>query len=229
MIEEMSDAHLIQSEDVARGPIASVVPLEPKFSPNGSKLTYLYPDSTGARQVYSLDLFPDELREQEGEMYSSTLMFDASNGSEELSAQEKLRRERMRLFTSGVTSYQWDYSPSAKSKDAASRMMIPMNGQILMFEGASENLGNGDKSSSTGNLFVLYDGSHGDAVDPQLSPNGDHVAMVINNDLYLLKDIRNCPSVPGTLIRLTDKGQEEGITCGLADYIAQVISAILLS
>lgn len=131
-------------------------------------------------------------------------LFDtAASGG--LSLQEQLRRERMRLFTSGIASYEWSSPKSNEQK-----LMVPLDGKVLLYQdGASDK------------CRVIYDGSIGDAVDPHLSPDGSAVAFVINDDLYAMQ----IPAVDATEAvvptRLTFNGAKKGITCGLADYVAQ--------
>lgn len=200
-------SYTFTSEDVARGPVATLTPLDvrfssEKYSKESLKVTYLYPDHNGARQVFAVDL-------SSSTAFDPRLLFDATasvNGGE-LSLQEQLRRERMRLFTSGIASYQWASN--------GGKMMIPMAGRVLIYD---ESIANEDDR-----LYVLYDGSSGEAFDPQLSPDGNLVAFVINNDLYVLPIPASRSTVGGNAapLRLTTQGAVPGLSCGVADYIAQ--------
>jgi len=141
-------------------------------------------------------------------------LFDASDNSG-LSLQEQLRRERMRLFVSGIAAYEWSSKDKAHS-DKPQRLIVPLGGKVILYENAP-NLSNSQK------VRVIYDGSSGDAVDPHLSPDGTKVAFVINDDLYALRipAIDESSEVVAVPTRLTVNGAKSGITCGLADYIAQ--------
>eukprot|EP01034_Spumella_vulgaris_P021385 gene21385-27415_t len=55
----------------------------------------------------------------------------------------------------------------------------------------------------------------GEAVDPHISPDGKLIAFVINDDLYVQAVSASIP------VRLTVNGANKGVTCGLADFIAQ--------
>lgn len=181
-------------------PPALTSPFLINFSKNGSYLTYLYPDSTGNRQVYSINL---------SKSYDSLKAFDA-DASNELSLEEQLRRERMRLFARGVTSYEWVEC----AQDSRQLMMIPLNGQIFISE----------FGLSVTTLRIVYNGDQGAAIDPHWSPDGKKIAFVINRDLFVIDvayedDIEKSVVVPK---RLTFAGEvNAGISCGLADYIAQ--------
>jgi dipeptidyl-peptidase-4 len=131
-------------------------------------------------------------------------LFDtAASGG--LSLQEQLRRERMRLFTSGIAAYEWSAKNSATQK-----MIVPLDGKVILYEE-----GGADK------VRVVYDGSVGDAVDPHLSPDGTAVAFVVNDDLYAMQ-IPAADATEATVpTRLTFNGAKKGVTCGLADYLAQ--------
>lgn len=132
-------------------------------------------------------------------------LFDtAASGG--LSLQEQLRRERMRLFTSGIASYEW----SDGNKCPGQKMIVPLDGKVLLYEeGAADK------------CRVIYDGAVGDAVDPHLAPDGSAVAFVVNNDLYAMQ-IPSADAVGAAVpTRLTFNGAKKGVTCGLADYLAQ--------
>ena len=77
----------------------------------------------------------------------------------------------MRLFTSGIASYFWF------TRNGHAMIMVPVSGgQILLYHQHYP-------------LCVLYDGSQGAAVDPQVSPDGSQVAFVIERDLYVIDTV----------------------------------------
>jgi dipeptidyl-peptidase-4 len=113
----------------------------------------------------------------------------------QLSLDEKLRRERSRLREVGITSYQF-----AGQADQAV-LLVPMQGKLFVKQGA-------------GPLTELK-GSEG-AVDPRLSPDGTKVAFVRKGDLCLMS------TTGGALFEVSSGANvEEGITYGLAEYVAQ--------
>jgi dipeptidyl-peptidase-4 len=112
--------------------------------------------------------------------------------AENLSAEEKARRERMRLATRGITSF-------SASKDGAS-LIVPLSGRLFLVEratGASRELP-----------------LPGSAIDPQISPDGKKVALSIEGDLYAVD------TTSGAVRRLT-KRTSDAVEHGLAEFVAQ--------
>lgn len=110
-----------------------------------------------------------------------------------LSLEEELRRERLRLRELGVTDYQ--FAPRAEREV----LLVPGGGRLSV--------------SHDGSPFVELAGCEG-AQDPRLSPDGTRVAFVRDGDLH----VADLPS--GEVRRLTFAA-EPGLTCGLAEFIAQ--------
>jgi len=119
------------------------------------------------------------------------------------------------------------------SSEDDSKIIAPSGGSVLLFEQLSNALFPVYSPSDFSQAHSAELNPSGDAVDPQLSPKGNAVAFVINDDLYYLP----LPSLSSSAssaplsspepearrqpIRLTDKGIQKGISCGLADYLAQ--------
>lgn len=160
-------------------------------------LTYLFPDEKGSRQVFAVDLQKDTK-----EPYQ---LIQNRDSNQELSLQEQLRRERMRLFTQGLSTYEWTEHASPQ------RIMIPLNGNVFTYDDSANN--EADKYT------LVYDSqTHGEAVDPHISPDGTMVAFVIKDDLYVHGIGAEASVAP---VRLTVNGIKTGVTCGLADFVAQ--------
>ncbi|MEK6674358.1 MAG: DPP IV N-terminal domain-containing protein [Planctomycetota bacterium] len=113
--------------------------------------------------------------------------------SENLSAEELARRERMRLSARGITSYQL-------SEDG-SKILVPLSDRLFVIHRASAKV-------------MELKGSEGFPIDPRFSPDGWRVACVRNGDLYVL-DISS-----GTERRLTH-GANDMISHGTAEFVAQ--------
>ncbi len=113
--------------------------------------------------------------------------------SEELTEEEKARRERMRLAARGIATFEL-------SRDGR-RVLVPLSGRLFVVERA------------TGGIKELKSEA-GDALDPRFSPDGLRVACVRNGDLYVI-DIET-----GKERRLTE-GANETLTHGLAEFVAQ--------
>jgi len=110
-----------------------------------------------------------------------------------MSREEQLLRERTRTRELGVASYSW-----ARDSDAP----------VLMIPGATVRVAVGDEP-----LRELA-GTEG-ALTPSLSPDGTQLSFVRGGELYVLA------VDGGSEPRQLTTGAEEGITHGLADYIAQ--------
>ncbi len=110
----------------------------------------------------------------------------------DLSPQEAARRERLRQFTRGITSYQ--------TSDDGGRVLIPLSGRFFVLDRAG------------GSVRGIEIG--GDAEVPRLSPDGGKVAFVREGELY-------CVEVAGGAAprRLTT-GAGGTVTHGLAEFIA---------
>ena len=117
----------ISSENIARPPPGSLLPLSLQFSPDEKLLTYLFRDESGnSRQLYSVDCSSPS--------YEKEKMLDVSKETSKLSHEEALRRERMRLFADGVVSYEWCGSSTSTQK-----VMIPFNGKVIQPHGPDTN------------------------------------------------------------------------------------------
>lgn len=113
--------------------------------------------------------------------------------SEQLSAEELARRERMRLSARGITSY-------SLSRDGR-LVLVPLSGELFVI-----NRQSGDVQRLTS------DG--GFPIDARFSPDAKKVACVRDGDLYVI-DIES-----GSQQRLTHRTGEH-ITNGLSEFVAQ--------
>jgi dipeptidyl-peptidase-4 len=115
-------------------------------------------------------------------------------GAEEtVTSEEKARRERLRMVARGIASY--DLSRDGR------RILVPLSGRLFVLERGS-------------GVVRELRSENGPAVDPQLSPDVTKVACVRQGELYVI-DIGS-----GVERRLTE-GASEGITNGLAEFVAQ--------
>ena len=164
------------------GPYNSEKPLERNFF-------YVNPDSDddGAWHAASAGLAPTT--------------FDP----EKLSLEEKLRRERARDLSVGITSF-------ASCAQNPNRFLIPYRGSIFVQDGVGEKAQARcvyDKATA--------DGGHG-AIDPHISPDGKRVAFVIDKELVVV----SAEQERGVVDTLTEGARGvQGVTNGLADFIAQ--------
>jgi dipeptidyl-peptidase-4 len=113
--------------------------------------------------------------------------------TEHLSAEEKARRERMRVSVGGITSFQLS--------DDGSLILVSLSGKLYVVE----RKGDGVRELPTGPGTIL---------DPKLGPDGKSVAYVRDHDVYVLDLVAQKESP------VTTGGSEER-THGLAEFVAQ--------
>jgi dipeptidyl-peptidase-4 len=185
-----SPAGSIPIEEVARYPRpGTVIPGELSFSPDGKQVTFLFSDDGSlTRQLYAFD--PETRRRRE-------LVQPPGGGvtEENLSQQEKLRRERMRERGLGITRYAW-------AKDGPN-LLLPIGGDIYV------------KDDLDAELRLVIDTEEKPALDPRLTRDGSMIAYVWDDELYVV------PSAGGTPVQITRGARGTGKTHGLAEYIAQ--------
>ena len=179
-------------KDVARYPRPGMnTPNQVEFTPDNQKIAYLLAETGSLAQ----ELWTYDLIS--GERLQLTQMAtDAVSHIGQFSLEEELRRERSRQRELGVTSYQFAQS----TENGPLILLIPFDGRLYVARGADH-------------LIPLSNTEA--AIDPQLSPDGSYVAFVRDGELYSLKtDGSGQP-------RILSSGAEDGVTNGLAEYIAQ--------
>jgi dipeptidyl-peptidase 4 len=179
-------------EDVARYPRPGMdAPNQVKFIPNSQKVAYLQGMAGSLAQELWTYDPASGERRQLTEMTSESMSMTG-----QFSLDEELRRERSRQRGLGVTSYQF----VQPTEGGSPILLVPYNGRLFLARGV-ESLK--PLSSSEG------------AIDAQLSPDGSRVAFVRNGEIYVLTtDGAGQP-------RVLTSGAEDGVTNGLAEYIAQ--------
>lgn len=129
-----------------------------RFAPDGESLTYLKGRTDDASRYdlwqYHIDSAEHQLLVDSDQLFS---------GPENLSDEEKARRERMRLSGSGIVSYQW----SAQS-DA---LLFPLNGDVYYYH------------LDTDQARQITD-TEAFETDARLSPQGNYVSFVREQNLY---------------------------------------------
>jgi dipeptidyl-peptidase-4 len=183
----------IPIEDVARYPLPGMarLPSAVRPDPTSKMLTYLWSeDGTLTRQLYAHDPSSGERK----------TMFAPEGGGateENLSPEEKLRRERTRERGLGVTSYTW-------AKDA-NRVLVPLRGDVWVQDG----LYGTPRKVATG-------GEH-PCIDPQITRDGAWVAYVQDDEVY----VASAEQGGAAPVQITSGARGTGRTNGLAEYIAQ--------
>ncbi|WP_105169033.1 S9 family peptidase [Pseudoalteromonas sp. T1lg23B] len=141
--------------------LAGKAPVKLKFSPDGSRVTYLQ----GKQQDYNrYDLWEYNLKDNKNRLLvDSQALF---SGPETLSDEEKARRERQRIFGRGILEYTWS--------DDGKALLFPLNGDLYYYHLAS---GKSRKLTDT-DAFET---------DAKFSPKGNYVSFIREQNLYVLE------------------------------------------
>ncbi|OEY71053.1 peptidase S9 [Rheinheimera salexigens] len=168
--------------------LSGTTPRSLTMAPDGSRVTYLKGKPDDADR---LDLWEYHIKDAE-----HRLLVDADSlvsGDEVLSDEEKARRERMRLFATGIISYSW-----SKNSDA---LLFPLNGDLYYYQ-----LSNAKAKKLTDTAEF--------ETDATISPTGKKVAFIRQQNLFIL-DIAS-----GKETQLTKDGGGV-IKNGMAEFVAQ--------
>lgn len=159
-----------------------------KVAPDGKRVTFL--------QAKKTDYNRYDLWEYHIESGETRLLVDSDSlhsGVEKLSDEEKARRERMRVYGSGIMEYYW-------SKDG-SALLFPLNGDVYYFKLANQQ---------TKRLTH----TEGFETDIRFSPKSNFVSYVREQNLFALN------IATGEEIALTRQGKGP-IKFGMAEFVAQ--------
>ncbi len=159
-----------------------------KISPDGSRVTFL----KGKESDYErLDLW--EFVPETGQ---SRVLFDSDDlhtGDEELSDEEKARRERLRLSGTGIVDYQW-------SKDSKA-LFFPLAGDVYYWRVGTEKA---EKVVATPEFET----------DVKFSPKGNYLSYIREQNLYIM-DLQTREE------RAITTGGGGAIKYGMAEFVAQ--------
>jgi dipeptidyl-peptidase 4 len=159
-----------------------------KFTPDGDALLFLRSGADDPTQ----DLYEFDVRT--GSTRRLLTAQDILRGAvEQLSTEEKARRERMRLSARGIASYQM-------SKDGK-RVLVPLSGRLFVID---------RDSGAVTELASQF----GNPIDPLFSPDGTKVSCVRDGELYVT-DIAS-----QTETKLTTRADED-VSHALAEFVAQ--------
>lgn len=161
-----------------------------KFSPDGELLTFLKGKEDDFRQ---LDLWAFDLETGEERLLVDSLALEPEKV--ELSEEEKARRERQRIYETGIVSYEWDAQGDA--------VLVPIGGDIY-YAGLT---------GETPDIRRLTE-TEAFETDPKISPEGNFVSFIRDQDLHVL----NLES--GEERAVTTQG-EGVISFGMAEFVAQ--------
>jgi dipeptidyl-peptidase-4 len=135
--------------------------------------------------------------------------FDGVASSEEdLTLDEKLRRERARDVSLGVTSATW--------ADEGDVLLVPLPAGVFVLRGLAAAAAGALDVGAVERLLVVRAQDAGPVEDPQLSPDGSKLAFVRDGDVY----VADATAAEAPLVRLTNTATD-GVFNGLAEFIAQ--------
>ncbi len=185
--ESVADATFLESFAATRR-FTLGRPTSITVTPDGREVLFLRsPSRSFVRDLYSFDVSTGEERR----LLTSEQILNGA--TEELSVQERARRERMRMTARGIATYRL-------SQDG-SQILVPLSGRLFVVD------------RQTRQVKELT--SHaGFPIDPQFSPDGKHVSCVRNGEVYVI----NLTSRDEQ--KLTT-GAGGSITNGLSEFVAQ--------
>jgi len=159
-----------------------------RATPDGKAVLFLRsPPRSPAMHLFEYDVATRQTRE---------LLTPANilQGAEEtLSAEEKARRERMRITARGFTTFQLS--------DDGSLLLVQLSGKLYVVNRADKKV----RELPTGK---------GTLVDPKFSPDGKSVGYVLDYDVYIM-DLDTLKE------RRITAGGTEDVAHGLAEFVAQ--------
>ncbi len=159
------------------------------MTPNGDAVLFLRSGPRDvSRNLYELDVATGQLR---GLARPADLLVGSE---EEITAEEKARRERQREIGKGFTSY-------TLSEDGRLVLAV-LSGRLYLI------------NRTDGSVKPLRDNPAGPAMDPKLSPDGRFAACIRGYDLYAI-ELEN-----GAENAITTGGAED-VSHGVAEFVAQ--------
>jgi len=159
-----------------------------QLSPDGQRVTFIRAKQTDTNRF---DLWEYNIKEQR-----SRLLFDADDlhqGDENLSDEEKARRERMRLSGSGIVSYKWSADGKA--------LLFPLAGDAFYYR-------LGDKKAQRLLATPEFE------TDIKFSPKGNYISFIRDQNIVIMH------IATGTETAITTSGGGN-IKFGMAEFVAQ--------
>jgi dipeptidyl-peptidase-4 len=187
-VETAEDANLQYFRDLAETRNYTLGrPLSPKLTPDGASVVFLR--AAGPRnpvlRLYEFDVATGAEREL---LTPEQLL---GQGEEQLTAEERARRERQRQSLKGFTSFQM-------SKDGA-RLLVTLSGKLYLVDRATLK-------------FTPLPGTNW--IDPRFSPDGRFIAGVANRELHVI-DLATGAARPLTT------GATPTLSHGVSEFVAQ--------
>jgi dipeptidyl-peptidase-4 len=164
-------------------------PQKPKFAPDGKTVLFLRADPKAPKmKLFEFDVATGMTKE----LLSPEALLKGAE--ENLSPEEKARRERQRVSVGGFTDFHFDKE--------GKNVLVALSGKLYVFERA------------TAKATELKTGEGGAIVDPKWSPDGKQIAYVRGYDVYVYDLAAGKESA-------VTKGGTATKTHGLAEFVAQ--------
>jgi dipeptidyl-peptidase-4 len=184
-----SDPAALSIDDVfGSANLAGATPRGLRFSPDGERVTFLRPkdDDRTVTDLWAMDL-------ADGRTYMLVDSAVLAPNERELSEAEIQYRERARISTSGVVSYDWDETGEA--------ILVPLDGDVFYVD---VNTGEAERLMQT-EAFET---------DARVSPDGSYVSFIRDQNLW----VHNLDT--GEERALTTEGGG-AISWGVSEFVAQ--------
>ena len=169
------------------GSLSGSVPRGLKFSPDGRRVTFLKGSEADARV---LDLWEYNLAEKKAKLLVKAS--DITGGEEELSEEERGRRERMRITNLGIVDFSWSRN--------GDKLLFPLGGDLYEY-----SLDARKTNRLTNNLEY--------ELDSRFSPNGNYVSFIEDNNIHIV-DVRT------KNLKILTKSNSPTLKNGVAEFIA---------
>ena len=168
--------------------LEGATPRSIQLSPDGKRVTFI----KGKQDNYErFDLWEYNIAAN-----TTQMLFDSDDlhkGNEALSDEEKARRERMRVYGSGIMSYSWSNDGTA--------LLFPLAGDVFYFKLGSKN------------AQKLVD-TPAFETDVKFSPKGNYISYIREQNLYVMN------VTTGQETAITKQGGGD-IKMGMAEFVAQ--------
>ncbi|KAL3521646.1 hypothetical protein ACH5RR_019795 [Cinchona calisaya] len=193
MVQPLDDCVVFPVEEIVHYPLPGFgAPTLISFSPDDNLIAYLF----SSDQTLNRKLFVFDLKSSKQELFFSPP--DGGLDESNLSAEEKLRRERARERGLGVTRYEWVKTSSRKKT-----VMVPLPTGIYF------------QDLHLQPELKIPSAASSPIIDPHISPDGTMLAYVRDSELHVLNLFYNESK------QLTSGADGINLTHGLAEYIAQ--------
>jgi len=179
------DASFLRSYAETRG-FLSGRPSRPRFSPDNKTILFLRGEARKGRlSLYEYDI----AAKTTAELLSPDAVLEG--GDENVTPEEKARRERQRISTGGFADYQL----------SGPHILLSLSGKLYLYHRTTKKV-------------VEVPTGKGTILDPKFSPDGRSISFVRDNDVFRL-------SVEGFVETRVTTGGTSIVTHGLAEFVAQ--------